>query len=147
MKRILTLIGIVVCMIVLILIRYFEASLFYDPLLLFFKTNYHKSSLPKLSLLELCVAIGYRYALNAIASLGILWFLFKKISFLKFSAYLYVIFFVIMLVTFIVLYQALPVGPHQPLFYVRRFLIQPILLFLLVPAFYIFKVRLKEGDQ
>ncbi|GER58172.1 hypothetical protein ULMA_02800 [Patiriisocius marinus] len=122
----------------LVLIRTFESQLFYDPLLLFFKTDHTINALPILDYSKLYLGLTFRFLLNTLVSLAILWFVFKNKKVLKFSVLLYVMFFIICVgffTFFIVVYSD---GPHQPLFYVRRFLIQPLMLFLLVPAFYFF---------
>ena len=122
----------------LVLIRAFESQLFYDPLLLFFKTDHTINGLPVLNFPKLYLGITFRFILNTLVSLAILWFVFKNKKLLKFSALLYGMFFIVCIGFFTFFVIVYGDGPHQPLFYARRFLIQPLLLFLLVPAFYFF---------
>jgi exosortase F-associated protein len=123
----------------LVLIRYFEENLFYDPLSLFFKNGHLDQELPSFKFWKLMGFITFRFGLNCFFSLGIIWVLFKDKSILKFSLVLYLLFFLIFGVLFVFLLYNSNTGNYLPLFYIRRFLIQPILLLLLVPAFYFYK--------
>ncbi|NNK27634.1 MAG: exosortase F system-associated protein [Flavobacteriaceae bacterium] len=123
----------------LILIRVFENELFYDPYLLFFQDDYLRMDYPNREVFKLIAFTTLRYLLNTLISLGIIYIIFKDKSMIKFAAILYVIAYLILLVLF--LYFVL--NPRQEdyliFFYIRRFLIQPIFLLLLLPAFYYFK--------
>ncbi|QIE59378.1 exosortase F system-associated protein [Rasiella rasia] len=121
----------------LVLIRVFEADLFYDPLLLFFKTDHTTAPLPDLNIASVMAHTLIRFLLNTAISLGILWVLFQKWEVVKFSAILYAIAGVVLGVVFLLLLHNSEAGAHITLFYVRRFLIQPLFLFLLAPAFYV----------
>ena len=125
----------------LILIRVFENELFYDPYLVFFKNDYLYIDSPRREVAKLVAFTTLRYVLNTLVSLGILFLVFKDISVMKFSAFIYSIAFIILLAIF--LYFV--VNPRQEDYYmffnVRRFLIQPIILLLLLPAFYYQKLR------
>jgi exosortase F-associated protein len=122
----------------LIAVRAFESRLFYDPLLQFFKTEHTVSALPEMDVAKLYMGLLFRFVLNSLISLTILWCVFKNKSQFKFSAMLYVLFFLICIGVFTCFFFLNAEGPHQFLFYARRFLIQPLLLFLLIPAFYFF---------
>jgi len=126
---------------VLVLIRVFENSLFYDPFLMFFKNDYLYIDSPRREVFKLTAFTSIRYLLNTFISLGILYVLFKDISIVKFSALLYSLAFLFL----IVLYLYFVINPRQEDYYlffnVRRFLIQPLLLLLLIPAFYYYKQR------
>jgi len=125
---------------VLASIRFFENTLFYDPLIVFFKGDYRSMELPSLQLPKLMLHTAFRFWLNTIISLGILWFAFWDKGVLKFSVYFYMILFcVLALWMFVFIQQATPQSDYQILFYVRRFLIQPIFLLSLLPAFYYHK--------
>jgi exosortase F-associated protein len=121
---------------ILFLIRMFEASLFYDPLLEFFKTDHTSKPLPSFVNLKLISNVAFRYLLNSLVSLAIIWVLFKDIGILKFSSLLYFILFIVLIIAFIILIFISKEGSHMDVFYVRRFLIQPIFLLILLPAFY-----------
>lgn len=126
----------------LVLVRFFENDLFYDPYLAFFQSDYLYMDSPKLEVFKVTCHTACRYIINTIISLGILYLFFKDKSIIKFSVIVYGIAFMIL----IGLYLYLIINPKQDdyymLFNIRRFLIQPIFLLLLLPAFYYY--RLKE---
>jgi exosortase F-associated protein len=125
----------------LVLIRVFENELFYDPYLLFFKSDYLQMDFPRREILKLTVYTSLRYLLNTLLSLGIIFLFFKDTSIVKFSVLVYTIAYVILLAFF--LYFV--IHPRQEDYYLffnfRRFLIQPIFLLLLIPAFYYYKLK------
>lgn len=122
--------------VLLALIRQFEDILFYDPYLLFFKNDYLYIDSPRQETFKLVASTTLRYGMNTAISLGIIFLAFLDSSIVKFSAYLYGIAYVILISLF--LYFVL--NPRQEDYYlffnIRRFLIQPLLLLLLLPAFY-----------
>jgi len=120
-------------------IRFFESTLFYDPFLSFFKTDFQNKSLPDYNSTQLFVNIFFRYSLNSIISLVILYVLFKDKNILKLSIGLYVVFLVVLLVLFAI--ELNLSTDYTLLFYTRRFLIQPMFLILLIPAFYYQKIN------
>ncbi len=125
----------------LILIRWFEDELFYDPYLQFFKNDYLYIDNPRREVIKLSLFTTLRYMLNSIISLAILFVFFKDRGVLRFSALIYGIAFFIL--TGIYLYFV--IHPKQEDYYmffnVRRFLIQPVILILLLPAFYYHKLK------
>lgn len=125
----------------LVLVRFFENELFYDPYLAFFQRDYLYMDSPKLEVFKVTCHTTCRYIINTIISLGILYLFFKDKSIIKFSTIVYAIAFVVL----IGLYLYLIINPKQDdyymLFNIRRFLIQPIFLLLLLPAFYYYKLK------
>ncbi len=119
----------------LVFIRFRESELFYDPLLHFFKSNYNGKALPEMDQAKFFLHLFLRYGINTLFSLIILWSLFKEKEMLRLAAGIYLLLFVILGGVIYVMLQT-DQSSHLPLFYVRRFLIQPLLLFILVPAFY-----------
>jgi exosortase F-associated protein len=126
----------------LVLIRIFEEQLFYDPFLAFFKNDYLYIDSPRQEVFKLAIFTTLRYVLNTIISLGILFVLFKDKSIIKFSVFIYTVAFLVLMSLF--LYFV--INPKQEDYYlffnVRRFLIQPIIALLLIPAFYYHKLRM-----
>lgn len=126
---------------VLVAIRGFEDQLFYDPYLTFFENDYLYIDNPRREVAKLVFFTSLRYILNTLASLGILYFIFSDRIMIKFSMLLYSIAFVLLLIPF--LYFV--INPRQEDYYlffnIRRFLIQPIGLILLLPAFYYYKLN------
>ncbi|MFE3846628.1 exosortase F system-associated protein [Flavobacterium sp. LB3P45] len=120
----------------LVLIRAFEDQLFYDPFLDYFKYNFANLSLPIFNPFQLFFGLLFRFTLNTILSLGIIYVLFKDIQMVKFALVLYYFFFMILIVTFFFIIYYVKGHNNLVLFYVRRFLIQPIFVLLFVPAFY-----------
>ncbi len=125
----------------LILIRFFEDVLFYDPYLTFFQNDYLYIDSPRREVLKLVGFTTLRYVLNALISLAILFLVFRDKSIIKFSVIIYAIAFVLLMMV----YLYFVVNPRQEDYYlffnVRRFLIQPIILILLLPAFYYHKLK------
>lgn len=127
--------------VLLALIRYFEDYLFYDPYLLFFENDYLYIDSPRRETLKLVLFTTLRYVLNSVISLGVLYVVFKSKSIVKFSAIIYGLAYLFLLAAF--LYFV--INPKQEDYYlffnVRRFLIQPLILVVLLPAFYYNKVK------
>jgi exosortase F-associated protein len=120
----------------LVLIRAYEDVLFYDPFLNYFKTDYYNLPLPEIDNVQLLFGLFLRYLLNTIVSLGIIYVLFKDIEAVKFASILYLVFFIILVVAFFFVFSFFGETNKMALFYIRRFLIQPIFLLLFLPAFY-----------
>jgi len=123
----------------LFIIRGFEDYIFYDPLLSFFKSNYHEKPLPEVDFLKLMINMAIRFLLNTIISLSVLWVIFRKKDIVKLSALIYSVLFLLFFAFFVFLFFSSETGHFMSLFYVRRFLIQPIFLLILMPAFYFMK--------
>ena len=120
----------------LVLIRAYEDSLFYDPFLNYFKSDYYNLPIPKIDNLKLMLGLFLRFFLNTVLSLAVIYVLFKDIDAVKFASVLYFIFFVLLLAAFYIILLKNGESNKMGLFYVRRFLIQPIFLLLFLPAFY-----------
>ncbi|TRX22760.1 exosortase F system-associated membrane protein [Flavobacterium franklandianum] len=120
----------------LVLIRAYEDSLFYDPFLDYFKGDYFNLPIPEIDNLQLFGGLFFRYFLNTSLSLAIIYVLFKDIDAIKFASFLYLIFFVILVAAFFFILLKNGDSNKMGLFYVRRFLIQPIFLLLFLPALY-----------
>ncbi len=122
--------------ILLVLIRAYEDSLFYDPFLNYFKLDYNNLPLPEINNLHLFIGLLFRYFLNTLFSLAIIYVLFKDFQGLKFASIMYVILFIILVVVFFSALSFFGGDNKMVLFYIRRFLIQPIFLLLFLSAFY-----------
>jgi len=123
-------------------LRFFEQDLFYDPLILFFKSDYLLGIIPPMDMAKLMINLTLRYSLNSMISLGVIYISFRDINILKFSAVLYVVLYILATSIFIFLVLNIEREHYLALFYVRRFLIHPLFLLILLPAFYYY--RLKE---
>ncbi len=125
----------------LALVRFFEEQLFYDPYLSFFKSDYLYVDNPRREILKLTGCTTLRYGLNTIISLGILFVFFKDKGIVKFSALIYTLAYVILILLFLYFVMNPKQEDYYLFFNIRRFLIQPIILLLLLPAFYYHKKR------
>ena len=141
MDRIFKYIIVSVLILLLVLIRFFENDLFYDPYLTFFKNDYLYLDSPRREVFKLTLFTSLRYVLNSMISMAILFVVFRDKGVIKFSAVVYLIAYIMLLVIF--LYFV--INPRQEDYYLffnlRRFLIQPLILLILLPAFYYNKVK------
>ena len=120
----------------LVLIRLYEDKLFYDPFLDYFKIDYLRVTVPEYNGFKLFLGISFRYFLNTILSLGIIYVLFSDIKFIKFTTLLYFIFYITLILVFFLVLNFSTSENNFVLFYIRRFLIQPLFLLLFIPAFF-----------
>ncbi|MFK8059370.1 MAG: exosortase F system-associated protein [Polaribacter sp.] len=129
--------------ILLFLIRGFSRDLFYDPLIAYFQNDYLYTKIPNIDVWHLVVDMLFRYTLNSLVSLAIIWVLFQRKDYLKFSGLFFIFAFVVLIITFVFLLRdQFETGYLLP-FYVRRFIIHPLFLLLLLPAFYYQKLSNK----
>ncbi len=135
-KNCLQILLVLILIFLLVCVRMFENQLFYDPFLEYFKSSSSTNVLPKVDNFKLFISLFVRYFLNTLISLTIIYVLFKDLILVKFTAVLYVIFFLILILLFFVVYHYFGQNHKMLLFYVRRFIIQPLFLLLFVPAFY-----------
>lgn len=125
------------------LIRAFEKILFYDPFLAYFDSDFKGLPFPKVDVFKLFFGLLLRYLLNTVLSLLLIYILFRNLEIVKFSAFLYGFFLVILFAVFFVILEYFADGSWL-LFYVRRFIIQPIFVLLFIPAFYYQMQALKK---
>ena len=120
----------------LVLIRAFEDTLFYDPFLNYFKDEYAHLPFPQINIFKLFFSLGIRFYLNSVISLLLLYVIFKDKQIVKFSALLYMILGSVLMISFIFTLISYGEESKMTLFYIRRFLIQPIFILLFIPGFY-----------
>ncbi|MDQ6470395.1 exosortase F system-associated protein [Flavobacterium sp. LHD-80] len=125
------------------IIRTLEKSLFYDPFLDYFEIDFKNLPYPEVDGLKLFFGLFFRYFLNTVLSLILIYVLFRDIEIIKFSTFLYAFFLVILFIAFFVILNYFP-NANWLLFYVRRFIIQPIFVLLFIPAFYYQSQNLKK---
>jgi exosortase F-associated protein len=119
-----------------ILIRTFESCIFYDPFLRYFKSEYSGLPFPEINGFKLSVNLSFRYALNTAISLVLLWVVFSDKDIIKVASFLYVVFGIVLLISFFLSFYFFGEEHKMLLFYIRRFLIQPLFILLFLPAFY-----------
>ena len=122
----------------LVLVRVFENDMFYDPFIKYFHSSaYHtQGNFPEFSWLKHLFSIAFRYSINTILSLIIIFLLFRDKQTLSFSAVLFLIQFLLLIIVYSIMLGNEFAWGYLSAFYVRRFLLQPILLILLVPALF-----------
>jgi exosortase F-associated protein len=125
------------------IVRTMEDQLFYDPFLVYFQSDFKEMPFPQVDNFKLFAGLLFRYALNSVLSLILIYVLFRDIEILKFSVFLYVFFLILLLGMFFVILECYP-NANWLLFYVRRFIIQPIFVLLFIPAFYYQQQNLKK---
>ena len=125
----------------LVLVRLFENDLFYDPYLMFFQNDYLYIDSPRREILKVTLFTALRYFINTVISLAILYLCFKDVGIVKFASIIYAIAFIFLIAA----YLYFVINPRQEDYYmffnIRRFLIQPIFLLLLLPAFYYYRLH------
>ena len=120
----------------LISVRMLEDQLFYDPFLTYFHEANKHAQFPDFLWGKLILNHFFRFLLNLIFSAVVVYFIFKNkrwtiqaivlmllVFGLTFSLYLYCI------------YTKFEIG-YLFSFYMRRFVIQPLILLLIIPLFY-----------
>jgi exosortase F-associated protein len=135
-NKTLRILALVALLFAIILVRVFENQLFNDPLLEFFKKDFSSSSLPDVSNYAYFLGLFFRYAVNTVLSLGIIYFVFNEFELVTLSLVLYVLFFVVLIIGFFTVANISYENQKWHLFYIRRFIIQPIFLLLFVAGFY-----------
>jgi exosortase F-associated protein len=131
----------------LILIRAFEDILFYDPFLNYYKGEYTILPFPQMNVFKLFFSLGMRFYLNSVISLFLLYVIFKDTQIVKFTAFLYMILGSILMISFIFIINFFGEENKMTLFYIRRFLIQPIFILLFIPAFYFQKTLESKANS
>lgn len=144
MKYLLKIIWFTIGLIGLICIRLFENSLFDDPLIRFYDNDFQNMPFPNLESWQYTFNIGFRFLLNSTISLFLIWIAFRNKNFIKFSILLYSVLLVFGLISFWWVAHDIQPKDYMVLFYIRRFLIHPILLIVLIPAFYFQKLNRKS---
>lgn len=129
--------------ILLIAIRAYGSVLFYDPLIDYFKNDYLYTYLPEIDAWKLIINLLFRYVLNSIISLAIIWVLFQRKDYLKFSSIFLIGAFLVLVTVFVLLLKNQFENGYLLPFYIRRFIIHPLFLLLLLPAFYYQKLSKK----
>ena len=126
----------VVSFVGLVWVRAFEDVLFYDPYLIFFQNDYLYIDSPRREIAKLVLNTTFRYGLNTLLSLGLLYAAFNERGIVKFSAVFYTLAYAALLMAYLYFVVAPQQEDYYLFFNVRRFLIQPLFLIVLLPAFY-----------
>lgn len=129
----------------LVLLRPIGVGVLYDPLEIYFKNDYLKLPLPEMNLFLLGLSVSVKYFFNAFVSLKIIRFALMNDEYTNFSVKIYLWLFLVFFSTFFLLIVWSPSNSTLLLFYVRRFLMHPLLILVLIPAFYYQELKFKKG--
>lgn len=120
----------------LIGVRMLEENLFYDPFLGYFHESDKTIHFPSFEWGKLIFSYLFRFSLNLFFSCMIIHFLFKNKEWTIQGGLLIVIVFAITFPIYLYcIYDRFETG-YLFSFYMRRFVIQPLILLLIVPMFY-----------
>lgn len=126
----------IICVFLLMSVRVFETQLFYDPLLYFFKSDFYNLDFPDFDVTKHLLSMALRYGINSILSLAIIYFIFNNKDYLKLSLFIYLIGFIVFFALYYYcIHTEFSLG-YTAGFYIRRLVIQPVLLLLLIPVFW-----------
>lgn len=127
---------VLLCILGLIGIRAVEGMIFYDPFLTYFKSADQSAIFPSFYWGKLLLSYLCRFGLNSFFSVLIIHFLFQNKAWTKQALLLITLIFVIVFPIYIFcIYDKFHFG-YLFSFYIRRFVIQPLPLLLIVPIFY-----------
>ncbi len=126
------------------MVRAVASDLFYDPFIAYFNNDFLHESIPVFSGSKLLINLFFRYTLNTILSLAIIYLAFQDKAFLKFSIKFYIFAFVVLIITFMIILKGELKHGYLFAFYIRRFIIHPLFVLLLLPAFYYKQLTSKE---
>lgn len=129
----------------LILVRRFENILFYDPFIKYFA--FSGKYFPELDLAKFNASTTLRFAINTLLTVLIIWFIFWKRNYVRFSILVIIIGFVFLLPLYNYLISTKFSSGEMIFFYVRRFLIQPMFVLILIPCFYYQEIQNKKRDE
>jgi len=144
MKKIVQIASLIILILILVAIRAVAISYFYDPLIQYFKGDYNYLPIPEINFGKYYFFLGVRYLLNMIVSLAIIYVLFPTLKILSFTVKFYIIAFILLSIILLTLLKYNLVDSYLLTFYVRRFLIHPLFLLILLPAFYYQKLNKKK---
>lgn len=136
MSKTVRIIGVTFLFAMLFLVRAFEESLFYDPLIVYFQNDYLYKGIPEIDQWHLIIDMFFRYCINSVISIGIIYFIYQSKRYVKFTGFVLMLAFMILIVPFSLLVRDGFESGYLLPFYIRRFLAHPIFLLILLPAFY-----------
>lgn len=128
----------------LIAVRMVEEHLFYDPFLAYFRAASKHATFPEFEWAKIVINYLFRFALNLILSALIVHFIFKNKEWTVQAVVLIIMVFAITFPIYLYcIYNQFEIG-YLFSFYMRRFVIQPLILLLIIPLFYYRKQLLKK---
>lgn len=134
--RLISIVAVTVLVFLLVAVRFYESTLFLEPLTSYFHGDYQSQVIPSAQAHVILPVTALRFLVNSIISLAILWFLYKKVAFIKAALWVYLFAFLLLFSIMSCCLFLDGAGIKMVLFYTRRFLIHPVLLFILIAGFY-----------
>ncbi|UFK98891.1 exosortase F system-associated membrane protein [Kaistella faecalis] len=129
----------------LIGVRMVEESLFYDPFLNYFQTADKNAQFPDFAWAKLIINYIFRFSLNLILSAFVVHLVFKNKEWTMQAVVLMLLVFAITFPIYLYcIHTKFEIG-YLFSFYMRRFVIQPLTLLLIIPLFYYRKQLLKKA--
>lgn len=126
-------------------VRMLEDAIFYDPFLNYFHEANKNMSFPQFEWGKLIVSHLFRFVLNLVFSCIIIYSLFKNKEWTIQGTVLITIIFAITFPIYLYcIYNKFEIG-YLFSFYMRRFVIQPLILLLVIPLFYYRKQMLEKN--
>ena len=120
----------------LISVRMVEDQLFYDPFQAFFHLANKHAAFPDFNWMPLILNYLFRFGLNLVLSAAAVYFIFKN---KQWTLQVIVLMLIVFAITFplylFCIHTQFEVG-YLFSFYMRRFVIQPLILLLIIPLFY-----------
>lgn len=131
----------------LVSIRILEGQLFYDPFLDYFHEANKNIEFPTFEWGTLIMGHLFRFILNLLFSCLIIYGLFKSKQWTLQGAVMMVIIFAIAFPIYLYcIYDQFEIG-YLFSFYMRRFVIQPLIILLIVPMFYYRKQMMVKEEK
>ena len=128
----------------LIGVRAVAPDWFYDPFIYYFRNDYLSQPIPAFSGRKLLLHMTLRYAINGIISLAIIYAAFLNRDFVRFSAKFFLLAFLVLVTVYFIILRGELANGYLFAFYVRRFLIHPLFVLILLPAFYYKQLTSRE---
>lgn len=131
----------------LIAVRVVEDEWFYDPFIQYFKGDYRNGAFPDFNWFQLILGHCFRFVLNLLFSAMLLHLLFLNRQWTLQGILLMVLVFAITFPIYLFcIYTKFEMG-YLFSFYMRRFVIQPLILLLIIPMFYYRKHLLEHQKK
>lgn len=130
----------------LILVRFLGKKFMYDPLTPYFShPDYSSNTFPEIDKVIYSFNLLIKYSINSLLSVGILYFLYQKREYITISLGAFAVLFPIAIG--ILLYAVYsPPYNYTLILFARRILMHPVLLLILIPAFFFQKRQEKVNE-
>jgi exosortase F-associated protein len=119
----------------LVLVYIFQMQIFYDPYQNFTLNNV-TANVPELEVMHYILSKIFRYALNDGFALLIIWGLFANKKYMRFAVLIFLIGLFLLLPLYLVLSITFYPNSFTFLNHLHRIVLNPVLMMLLIPAFY-----------